>query len=77
MKNWNADKIIGAGLIAVLLILALGIVPITIYTGNYPPTDLPMAIVTGLAGYMGRSLLEKQKKDGDENDSDKHRGEKI
>ena len=37
-------------------------------TGKFPTTDLPMNIVTGLAGYMGRSLLEKQKKDGEKND---------
>lgn len=65
MKDWNTDKIIGAGLILVLLILVIGIIPITLYTGNFPPTDLPMNIVTGLAGYMGRSLLEKQKKEGE------------
>ena len=65
MKDWNTDKIIGAGLILVLLILVIGIIPITLYTGNFPPTDLPMNIVTGLAGYMGRSLLGKQKKEGD------------
>lgn len=65
MKDWNIDKIIGAGLILVLLILVIGIIPITLYTGNFPPTDLPMNIVTGLAGYMGRSLLEKQKKEGE------------
>ncbi len=66
MKNWNTDKIIGAGLILVLLILVIGNIIITLYTGKFPTTDLPMNIVTGLAGYMGRSLLEKQKKDGDE-----------
>ena len=65
MKNWNTDKIIGAGLILVLLILVIGNIIITLYTGKFPTTDLPMNIVTGLAGYMGRSLLEKQKKEDD------------
>ena len=65
MKDWNTDKIIGAGLILVLLILVVGNITITLYTGKFPTSDLPMNIVTGLAGYMGRSLLEKQKKDGD------------
>ena len=59
MKNWNTDKIIGAGLILVLLVLVVGIIIITLYTGKFPATDLPTNIVTGLAGYMGRSLLEK------------------
>ena len=65
MKDWNTDKIIGAGLILVLLILVVGNITITLYTGKFPTSDLPMNIVTGLAGYMGRSLLEKQRKDGD------------
>ena len=63
MKDWNTDKIIGAGLILALLFLIVGNIIITLYTGKFPTSDLPMNIVTGLAGYMGRSLLEKQKKE--------------
>ena len=59
MSDWNTDKIIGAGLILALILLVIGNVTLGLLTGNYPPTDLPMNIVTGLAGYMGRSLLEK------------------
>ena len=66
MKDWNTDKIIGAGLVLALLILIIGNIIFAMYTGKFPTTDLPMNIVTGLAGYMGRSLLEKQKKDGEE-----------
>ena len=65
MKNWNTDKIIGAGLIVALILLIVGNMVITLWTGNFPTSDLPMNIVTGLAGYMGRSLLEKQKNDLD------------
>ena len=61
MQNWNTDKIIGAGLILALLILIIGNIIITLHTGQFPTSDLPMNIVTGLAGYMGRSLLEKNK----------------
>ncbi len=68
MKDWNTDKIIGAGLVLALLILIIGNIILAMYTGKFPTTDLPMNIVTGLAGYMGRSLLEKQKKDGEQND---------
>ena len=71
MKNWNTDKIIGAGLILALLIKIVGDIFITVINGTPPPSDLPMNIVTGLAGYMGRSLLEKSKllddKKGDDN----------
>ena len=63
MNSWNTDKIIGAGLIFALILLILGNIAITLYTGKFPTSDLPMNIVTGLAGYMGRSLLEKQKKE--------------
>ena len=61
MNRWNTDKIIGAGLIVALLLKITGDVAVAIINGNSPPSDLPMNIVTGLAGYMGRSLLEKQK----------------
>ena len=63
MNSWNTDKIIGAGLILALILLIIGNIIITLYTGKFPTSDLPMNIVTGLAGYMGRSLLEKQKKE--------------
>ena len=65
MNEWNTDKIIGAGLILALILLVIGNVAVGLITSKYPPTDLPMNIVTGLAGYMGRSLLEKQKKGDD------------
>ena len=68
LNDWNTDKIIGAGLILALILLIIGNVAVGLITGNYPPTDLPMNIVTGLAGYMGRSLLEKNKKETDKND---------
>jgi len=49
-----------------LILLIVGNMTITLWTGNFPTSDLPMNIVTGLAGYMGRSLLEKQKNDKEE-----------
>ena len=42
MRNWNTDKIIGAGLILVLLILVIGNIIITLYTGKFPTKDLSM-----------------------------------
>ena len=67
LENWHTDKIIGAGLIVALLFLVIGNICITLYTGKIPTSDLPMNIVTGLVGYMGRTLLEKNKKETDEN----------
>ncbi|MBQ7630957.1 MAG: hypothetical protein IJS81_12230 [Selenomonadaceae bacterium] len=61
MRNWNTDKIIGAGLIVALFLKIIGDIAVALINGTSPPSDLPMNIVTGLAGYMGRSLLEKNK----------------
>lgn len=61
MKDWNTDKIIGAGLIIALFLKIVGDIAVALINGTAPPSDLPMNIVTGLAGYMGRSLLEKNK----------------
>ena len=67
LNLWSTDKIIGAGLILALIFIVIGNISVALFTGVYPPTDLPMNIVTGLAGYMGRSLLEKFKKETDNN----------
>lgn len=67
LNLWSTDKIIGAGLILALILIVIGNISVALFTGTYPPTDLPMNIVTGLAGYMGRSLLEKVKKETDNN----------
>lgn len=74
MKNWNADKIIGAGLIAVLLILVFGSVIIFLCSGRLMYLDIVATIATGLIGYMKGS---SDKKEEYKNDSGKHCGEKI
>ena len=63
MKNWSTDKIIGSGLILALYISIIALIIITIFLGKMPGTDLPMAIVTGLAGYMGRNSISHIKED--------------
>ena len=67
MINWDTDKIIGTGLIAALLVKILGDFIIMLITGSVPNSDLATNIVACLAGYMGRSLAEKLKKNGDDN----------
>lgn len=63
LKNWNTDKIVGAGLIfALILSLAFWAI-VALFTGVVTALDFQTNLVTGLAGYMGRSLLEKQKFD--------------
>ena len=61
MRDWNTDKIIGTGLIFCLLVYIVGFFVTVYYTGITLPLDVATNIVTGLAGYMGRSLLEKNK----------------
>lgn len=80
IAHWHTDKLIGLGLIIALLLKICGDIAISIITGNTPPSDLPMNIVTGLVGYMGRSLVEKARKIDDEeegaiNDNQYHRDE--
>ena len=65
MTNWNTDKIIGTGLIFCLLVYIVGFFVTVHCTGIIPPLDVASNIVTGLAGYMGRSLLEKNKSNDD------------
>ena len=63
LKNWNTDKIVGAGLILALILSIIAWLIVSIFTGNVVALDFQTNLVTGLAGYMGRSLLEKNKID--------------
>ena len=70
MKDWNTDKIIGAGLIIALFLYIVGFYTVIIINGTVTPLDIASNIVTGLAGYMGRSLLEKNKSEKKEDEND-------
>jgi len=61
LNDWNTDKIISAGLILALILLVIGNVIVGLYTGNFPPTDLPSNIASGLIGYMGKAFIDKLK----------------
>lgn len=63
LKNWDTDKLLGMGLILALLTKIIGDIAITLVNGAPTPSDLPTNIVACLAGYMGRSLAEKLRKD--------------
>ena len=71
MRDWNTDKIIGTGLIFCLLVYIVGFFVTVYYTGITLPLDVASNIVTGLAGYMGRSLLEKKKFDDESKNNEK------
>lgn len=67
--TWDTDKIIGAGLIFALIVY-LGIVGvIAFFRDTVLPLDVAGNIVTGLAGYMGRNLLAKNKQPKEEDDT--------
>lgn len=61
MNKWDTDKIIGAGLIVSLIFYFIIITIVAVVKDTLLPLDVASNIVTGLAGYMGRSLLEKIK----------------
>lgn len=68
MKNWNTDKIIGAGLILVLLFLIVGSILTLLFTGKLLDIGVVATIATGLIGYMKGSSEKSEKKDGEKND---------
>lgn len=65
MSRWNTDKIIGAGLIVALIFYFVVITVVAVVNDTLLPLDVASNIVTGLAGYMGRSLLEKPRPNDD------------
>lgn len=67
MQNLETDKIIGIGLITALVLKITGDIVVTLYGMNVPAADLATNIVSGLVGYMGRSLLDKMRQ-SDNND---------
>ena len=77
IANFHTDEIIALGLIAALLLKISGDIAISLVTGNSPPSDLPMNIISSLAGYMGRTLIDKSRPHQEEekehrNDSEHH-----
>ena len=66
--TWDTDKIIGAGLIFALVMYLLIVGVIAFFRETVLPLDVAGNIVTGLAGYMGRNLLNKKNK-GEEDDN--------
>lgn len=64
MKNWNTDKLVGAGLVTALFLIILTDTIISLMTGTLPSRELAGNIVSGLIGYIGRNLLDK--KEGEE-----------
>ena len=68
MKDWDTDRIIGAGMIFALWLYILIVCVVEIVCGKTLPLDPASNIIACLAGYMGRSLAEKLKPQKEQED---------
>ena len=57
MNRWSTDKIVAIGLVVMGVISISGYIAYALYTGNSNGTEIPMAIVSGLTGFLGRGAL--------------------
>lgn len=67
MRDWDTDKIIGAGLIIALIFYFTTVLIIAIVRGEIMPLEVASNIITGLIGYMGKTLFDKMKHAPDDN----------
>lgn len=66
----DTDKILGAGLIVVLLVKIIGDIAVTLLVGSPPNHEFASNLASGLVGFMGRDLALKMRKD-ERNDNQK------
>ena len=72
MKNWDTEKIVGAGMVLALIITICGNIVFALMTEQFPASDLSKDIALVLGGYMGKDVIKKAVKDKtDEKISDK------
>lgn len=57
MVRLSTDKIVAIGLVVMGIISISGYIAYALYTGNSNGTEIPMAIVSGLTGFLGRGAL--------------------
>ena len=55
--KWETDRIVAFGLVVMGIIAILGNMAYNWTYGTTGPTDIPMAIVSGLTGFLGRGIL--------------------
>ena len=67
MKDWDTDKIIGAGLIVALIFYFTTVLIIAIVRGQIMPLEVAGNIITGLIGYMGKTLVDKMRQNSNDN----------
>ena len=59
IKTWSTDRLVAIGLVAMGLLSVVGYIVRSIITGESNGTEIPMAIVSGLTGYLGRGVVDK------------------
>ena len=69
--GWDTDKILGTGLIVTLIIFIIGQFCALLFGCEPLPMEIGGTIVTGLVGYMGRSLTGKIKQTSPPEDKNK------
>lgn len=58
MTMWSTDKIVAVGLVIMGILSISGYIGYALYTGNSNGTEIPMAIVSGLTGFLGRGAVD-------------------
>ncbi|MBR1805248.1 MAG: hypothetical protein IJ774_02550 [Selenomonadaceae bacterium] len=63
LARFDTDKIISTGLIFALILFVVGNVILVLFGHEPLPIEFGNTIVTGLVAYMGRSLVDKHRKE--------------
>ena len=59
MKDWSTDKLVSIGLVAMGVLSIIGYIVHSVMTGDNRGTEIPLAIVGALAGYMGKGHVQQ------------------
>lgn len=57
LRFWSTDKIVACGLVIMGVIAVTGTIAHQIMSGTATGSEVPMAIVSGLTGFLGRGAL--------------------
>lgn len=60
LSFWSTDKIVACGLVAMGIIAVTGTIAHQIISGTATGSEVPMAIVSGLTGFLGRGALTNE-----------------
>ena len=59
MNEWSTDKLVSIGLVAMGVLSIIGYIVHSVMTGDNRGTEIPLAIVGALAGYMGKGHVQQ------------------